>query len=216
MNQAKMRHLSTGNTRGFFRGMKVGELFTARAKTFGEFDVKRKAKTAGVVIQSENAYGDNIVYRVQGMIAELPFDQPKKKAASPTEAGKAAFELLRLKLNISTHEVCDRAAWLIRHLLNGDLSMHFAKESARMGDTDFAYYYGHTATRIIMLAEALENITLHGKPKNDPMLSAETVMAQACFNVDPAGCAALQWNWSHLVAAGIPHDIKDFASDFRG
>lgn len=209
-----VRHLSTHNTKGFFSGMKEGDQFTYPRHNYSPDRIRKMAARAGLkVADCENQNAGNLARgwtqcAVTGKIpqGQLEFEkEPEGNFSDTKEAYLAATHLMTLKLNVD--DPAYRAAFLIRNVIKGTLASHFRTEHARMKDREFEHYYGAPLQKLLLQAWRLEHL------QNDPEgVNAATVVANAAAGV----CKYLGHNFAHLLAAGIPEEIGEWASGFRG
>lgn len=207
-----VRHLSTHNTKGFFSGMKEGDQFTYPRHNYSPDRIRKMAARAGLkVADCENQNAGNLargwtqcaVAAVENAEIKIKFENDGGQSDTE-EAYLAAAHLMTLKLN--TDEPAYRAAILIRHVLNKTLSTHFQSERVRMGDK-FEYYYGAPVEKLAACAATLENM------RNDPDgINAATIIANSAAGIN----SFLPHNFAHLLAAGIPGDIDEWCTGFRG
>lgn len=210
-----VRHLSTHNTKGFFSGMKEGDQFTYPRHNYSPDRIRKMAARAGLkVADCDNQNAGNLARgwtqcAVTGKIPQgmLEFEkEPEGNFSDSKEAYLAATHLMTLKLNVSG-EPAYRAAFLIRHVLKGTLAAHFRAEHARMKDREFERYYGAPLQKLLLQAWRLEHL------ENDPDgVNAATVISSAAAGVS----GFLPHNFAHLLAAGIPEAIDQWATGFRG
>lgn len=117
----------------------------------------------------------------------------------------SAAELLKLRLNRYSDTVAGKAAYLISHLLKGDLPTHMGFACTELGEEAFKNYYGADIDRVIELCGKLES--------DDPNQSCLAVIAAA----EDMGCDdCLRNNYYRLYDAGIPELIIEFYGGFRG
>lgn len=130
----------------------------------------------------------------------------KKQANKTSQRRDIAAELLKLRLNRYSGTVSSKAAYLISHLLKGDLPTHMGFACTELGEEEFKNYYGADVDTIIRLCNGLYSA--------DVNQSCLAVIAAAedmeCDNL------WLRENYNKLYEAGIPELIPEFYSDFRG
>ena len=106
----KEKHLTSGNVKGFFDGMKAGDEFTFNPDVFNRGQVLNKATKAGFII--EIGEGNPHVNRRATVVKliekvkqpELPLDESEMKLP--------VRELLFLAMNRTDPSVESKAAWL--------------------------------------------------------------------------------------------------------
>lgn len=215
-----MKHLSTHNTKGFFDGLKVGELFTFLRRRYSLDQVKRLAAKAGLNV--EEIAGQNSGELARGrwrckvisketrqtkMQFEPAKPKFKKHSYSPKDAIAAAEKIIGLKLNQARAEY--RGPFVVELLIKGTLLKFVEQEFNRLThDGDFEHYYGASIDTIFALADVLENV------EDDP--DRKKAIAAVIHAHSLMHGPAFRNNFQQLEKHGLLRVMNDFSTDFRG
>ena len=211
MKNCKLKRLSTHNTKGFFKNLRVGEKFTVNTDYFDVPTVKRLAGKEGLTV--EWSYKDSAqTFRVtsrETRQTKMRFDEPgKPRSYGPKEAITAAEKMLDLKMNSLRPDY--RAVPVIKRLLDGTgrLVAWLHGEHAHLGDEKFEEYYGAPYLKLLDYAIVLENV------ENDPD-HAKAIAAVLHAHGLRHG-AVMRANYEKLRAHGVQRLFDQFSDDFRG
>lgn len=120
----------------------------------------------------------------------------------------SAAELLKLRMNNYPNTVDSKAAYILQHVLKGDLADNIGMRCTELGEEEFEHYYGADVDTIIRLCNGLYSA--------DVNQSCLAVIAAAEELGGGGGCGLMRDNYHKLYEAGIPELIPEFASGFRG
>ena len=150
----KAKHLTSGNTKGFFDGMKAGDEFTFNPDVFSPGQVLDKATKAGVRIEMGGGSTGNWQAAVTG--AAIPSKQPELPLEEP-DMKLPLRELLQLPMNRTDRSVESKAAWMACLAKEGMLGAEIMDCSKRMGSS-FASYFGATYEYVMRRVKVLEEL----------------------------------------------------------
>lgn len=132
----------------------------------------------------------------------------KNQANQTSQRRRCATELLKLRMNNYPNTVESKAAYILQHVLKGDLADRIGMKCTELGEEEFKNYYGADVDTIIRLCNGLYSA--------DVNQSCLAVIA-AAEDLESGGCCGLMRdNYNKLHEAGAAELIPNFASGFRG
>lgn len=210
MEKETIKRLTGKNAKGFFKALQPGEAFTYDEEFYPK-EIRLMAKAEGVDV--EYCHPSTAEYKKYGDCTMTTIDEAPENAAarSRTAALDAAPKLLSYALNRTS--VDSKIAWAALAAMEGRLEAALRAENERLGAPNFYSYYGADVEKLAGLAARVENLA---GDESGAAAAHVVILAGERICRSMGMKPVIAHNFSHLLAAGIPGQLSNWYSDFRG